>query len=219
GARMVFDDSMTEPPDAAQGKALLELKQRGAALRSALETHGADEERASPLDEHLAKPLFTWGDEGRKAISESLDDILLLKDLKDRNNGKQIVRLEEVAELFGQVNRRLGVEGALNKQIADASYRLAESANRRLTAEETTFVLNHKGRGGGPPKLKSKFVANMDEDAAIAYFVGHRIYPADAVGVMPEGVRAKVCEKLLESDERGESIPYIVSKEARLSPG
>jgi hypothetical protein len=132
--------------------------------------------------------------------------------IEQRRKGMR--RVEDEERRFGQVNERLETGGQFNERIAAAAYELIESGDWHMTREETLFTLRHGRRGKPKGKIKDKVRARLDEATAVEYFVGEGIYPADAVGWMPEVARAEVREQLLRKERQPERIPDIFVSEA-----
>ena len=215
GARLVFDDGKFDPPAENEKKALLEVTRRGAYLRATLESASrmGDDEGAE-LKEDLSKPLFEWSDQNE----ESIGDIGLFNELKNSLNDDVVVRPQDIDERFERINRRLKLGSALSEQIAAGANQLIERADRNLTAQETIFILNRHQQQRKPVKIKEKILSNLNKEAACSFFVDNRVFPADASGFMPEGIRTEVSEKLLGTEKSVANIPEAFRKEAVSSP-
>jgi hypothetical protein len=219
GARLVFDDAKFDPPAENEKKALFEVTRRGAHLRAALDSLSRiDDDEGAELKEYLSKPLFEWNEQGAGNLEESIADILLLKELKDSLNHDVVVRPQDVDERYDRINRRLKLGSALSEQIAAAASQLIERKDRNLTAQETIFILNRHHQQRKSAKIKEKILSNLNKEAACSFFVDNRLFPADAAGLMPVGIRTEVSEKLLKTEKNVANIPEAFRKEAASSP-
>ena len=211
GTHLIFDDGKIDPPTDSEKASFIQFQRKGHQLRTTLESlaKGADDEE-SQLKKYLSQPVFEWIDSGNTALIASLQDIFLLRELKEHADTEP----EKTDELFVRVNERLTTPGKLNKEIAAAAHRLIAHKKRERTPAETVFILTQ-----GKSKLTDKELSDLDAEAARSFFIEHKIFPADAVGRMPPSIRLSVSQKLLEVEEEASSIPGIFSKEAALSPG
>ena len=219
GARLVFDDGKLDPPTESEKKTLFEVTRRGAYFRAALETLSRmGEDEGAEFKEYLAKPLFEWDEQGAGNLEESIGDILLLKELKDSLNDDVVRKLPDIDERYGRINRRLKLVSPLSEQIAAVANQLIERADRNLTTEETIFILNRHLQQPKRVRIKEKILSHLNAEAASAFFVENRIFPADAAGSIPAGIRTEVSEKLFATEKSVANLPEAFRNEAGLSP-
>lgn len=216
GAHLVFDDGKLDAPSDSDRQSLVQYQRQGNDLRNALEMfdHGADE-ASNGLKELLSKPVFEWTDSSGEPLPRLLDDILLLKELDYRQN-ELVNRSNDVDKLFARINQRLEQEGRLNEEIISAADDYIEQQARELTEQQTIYVLTQEV-GRSKPKFKDKELSDLHKDAAYSFFVERKLFPADAVGLMPPSVPFRVYQKLLEAEDQTEKIPEIFRREAELS--
>jgi hypothetical protein len=211
GTHLIFDDGKSDPPTDSEKASFIQFQRHGHQLRTTLESlsESTDDEE-SQLKKYLSQPVFEWIDSGDTALIASLQDIFLIRELKEHGDSEA----ENLDELFARVNERLRTPGKLNKEIAAAAHRLIAHKKRERTPAETVFILTQ-----AKSKLTDKDLSDLDKDAARSFFIEHKIFPADAVGRMPPSIRLSVCQELLKVEEQVSTIPSIFSKEAALLPG
>jgi hypothetical protein len=213
GIHLILDDSRSGSLTPEESEVILKIRGRGHALRRAIESLRADAD--SPLKTYLATPVLTSKGEGNDGL-QVLEDVLLLKELQDRKEDTGVIRLStylaEAQELFERVNHRLRSEGPLNSQITEAARLLIDNEKLPLSPPETAFTLERVS-ALKTPKLRKVLRDRLYEPLARDFFVARGLYPADASEWMPEAVRAQVCERLVQREERGADIPAIYKRE------
>jgi hypothetical protein len=180
-----------------------ELVSRGREIHEALQTFSNDDDFADTSERLRRNPVWEWANDA------------------DKNSGVIAQRLATVAALLRPTNEReallqrafesLPQTGFLEIELRKAWHRAAFSGGKKLTPEQTSFVMQNHFNFNLP--LRESEMALLDEDRLAESFIREGLDPSSAnVLRLPLAARHKVWLTLLLRTREHEDIPGMFFK-------